>query len=240
MATDFQPLHNETHKDVKLGKIKDVSDLKEQHALGLVVQEFTQACGEFPIVFLKDPKGDRYFPVAMMGVEQGTNVFVTEDGKWDATYMPARYTHKPLSVIPHKDDKNKFAIAIDMSSPLVSEEGEALFDSEGKESEHLESRKKSLMSYIEHEQVTVAYMKTLEDLDLIQPRNLKVNVKDKEYNLNGLYMVDEQKLHELSDDKYLELRKKGYIAAIYAQLSSLAQINKVLERQSKRVDVKAA
>ena len=235
MATNFQPLHNETHKSVKIGKVKDVSDLKDQHALGLVVQEFAQASGEFPVVFLKDTKADKFFPIAMMGMEQGTNLFVTEDGKWDSNYMPARYTHKPLSVIPHQDDKNKFAIAIDLDSPLVNDEGDALFDDEGKETEHLTKRKESLISYIEQEQVTIAFIEAIDKLELIQPRNLKVNVKGKEISLNGIYMVDEKKLNELSDEDYIELRKKGYIAAIYAQLSSINQINKLVERQAKRM-----
>ncbi|MDB2373520.1 SapC family protein [Psychrosphaera haliotis] len=240
MATNFQPLHNETHKSVKIGPIKNVADLKDQHALGLVVQEFANAASEFPVVFLKDNSADKYFPVAMLGIEQNTNVFVTEDNRWDANYMPARYTHKPLSVIPHKDDKNKFAIAIDLESPLVEEEGLPLFDDEGKETEHLEKRKQALMSYIEHEQITLAFIEALERFELIQPKNLKVNLKGKELNLNGIFMVDEKKLSELSDENYLELRKKGYIAAIYAHLSSVNQINKLIERHVKQTAEEAA
>ncbi|GAB2990184.1 SapC family protein [Psychrosphaera aestuarii] len=235
MATDFQPLHNETHKDVKIGPAKSVEDLKDQHALGLVVQEFAKASGEFPVVFLKDTASEKYFPIAMLGLEQNTNLFVTADNKWDANYMPARYTHKPLNVIPHKDDSNKYSIAIDMASPLISEDGLPLFDEEGKENEHLEKRKNALMAYIEHEQITVAFIEKLVSLDLIHARNLKVNVKDREFNLNGLYMVDEKKFNELSDEQFLELRKLGYIAPIYAQLSSINQLNKLIERQSKQM-----
>ena len=240
MATDFQPLHNETHKDVKIGPAKSVEDLKDQHALGLVVQEFAKASGEFPVVFLKDTASEKFFPVAMLGIEQNVNLFVTADNKWDASYMPARYTHKPLSVIPHKDDENKFAIAIDMASKLISDDGFPLFDEEGKENEHLEKRKNALMAYIEHEKLTTSFIEKLVSLDLVQPRNLKVNVQEKEFNLNGLYLVDEKKLTELPDEQFLELRRLGYIAPIYAQLSSMNQLNKLLERQAKRMVAEAS
>ena len=231
-ATDFQPLHNETHKDVKIKRVTEVADLKDQHALGLVVQEFARAAAEFPVVFIKDGQSERFFPIAMMGIKQNENLFVTDENKWDAGYMPARYTHKPLSVIPHKDDENKFAIAIDMASPLISKDGDALFKEDGSEAEHLENRKKSLMAYIEHEKITSAFIDTISKLELIEPRNLKVNVGEKEINLNGLYMVDEKKLNELSDEVYLDLRKRGYLAPIYSHLGSIHQLNNLLKREA--------
>lgn len=41
-------------------------------------------------------------------------------------------------------------------------------------------------------------------------------------------MVDEKKLHELSDEAKLELFNKGALSAIYAHLASLNQIDLVM------------
>lgn len=229
---NFQPLHKETHAKTRVKPIDNVADLKTQHALGVVVQEFALAGAHYPVAFAKEQDQDVYFPVAIMGLEQNVNLFVSDDGKWEGMYMPARYTHKPLTVIPNKDDPNMFGIAIDVDADIVSEdEGELLFTEDGKESEHLEGRKKALMAFVENEQMTKAFLDTLAEMDLLEAQNIGVKVKDKDYQLNGLFLVNEKKLNELSDEEYLKLRKRGFLGPIYAHLGSMHHISNLAQRQ---------
>lgn len=233
MATNFQPLNKETHKNVKIQSISNVQDLAEQHALGVVVQEFALAGNQYPIAFVKD-KSDSFFPVAILGLEQGKNLFVSEDNKWDGMYMPARYTHKPFSVIPNPDDKNLYGIAIDVDSEVVSDsEGDALFNEDGSESEYLEKRKSALMSYVENEQMTKAFVALLVKYDLLSAQNISVKVQGKEYVLNGLNIVDEKKLNALSDEDFLDIRKHGFLGPIFAHLGSMHQVTNLIQRQAK-------
>lgn len=233
MATNFQPLNKEAHKNVKIQSISNVQDLAEQHALGVVVQEFALAGNQYPIAFVKD-KSDSFFPVAILGLEQGKNLFVSEDNKWDGMYMPARYTHKPFSVIPNPDDKNLYGIAIDVDSEVVSDsEGEALFNEDGSESEYLEKRKSALMSYVENEQMTKAFVALLVKYDLLSAQNISVKVQGKEYVLNGLNIVDEKKLNALSDEDFLDIRKHGFLGPIFAHLGSMHQVTNLIQRQAK-------
>lgn len=234
---NFQPLHKETHANVKLTQITNVEDLRNQHALGVVVQEFALAGAHYPIAFVKDEKNDAFFPVAMLGLEQGKNLFVGENGKWQGMYMPARYTHKPFTVVPNQDDPNLFGIAIDMDSEIVSEtEGEALFTDSGEETENLAARKKALVAFVENEQITKAFLETLDKMGLLHQQNLTVRVNDKEFGLNGLYLVDEKKLNELSDENFLELRKRGFLGPIYAHLGSMHKMSNLIEKQAAKAD----
>lgn len=241
MATNFQPLNKEQHKDVKIKSLTHVEDLAGQHALGVVVQEFAFAGNQYPIAFVKD-KEESYFPVAVLGLEQGKNLFVTEDNKWDGMYMPARYTHKPFSVIPNPEDKNLYGVAINMDSEVIADgegEGEALFNEDGSESEYLEKRKNALMSYVENEQITKAFVDVLVKYELLSAQNINVKVQGKEYILNGLHIVDEKKLNGLSDEDFLEIRKRGFLGPIFAHLGSMHQVNNLIQRQAKKLTSEA-
>jgi len=236
MAVNFQPLHKETHKNIKIKPAKSVEDLTIQHALGVVVQEFAIAGSQYPIAFVQGKDEGGFFPVALLGLEPQVNLFVTAENKWDGMYMPARYTHKPFSVIPNKEDANSFGIAINMDSDVVSEdEGEALFTAEGEETEYLAARKKSLISYVEHEQITKAFIDELTKLELLHPQSINVKVGEQEFNLNGLFIVDEKKLAALSDEDFLSLRKRGFLGPIYAHLGSMHQVNNLIRKQSDKV-----
>lgn len=236
---NFQALNKETHKDVKLITSTDVTDIKEQHIFGVVLPEFALAGARYPIAFIKEKEGDSYFPVTIMGLEPRTNLFVSEEGKWEGMYMPARYTHKPLVAIPNKEDSNLFAIAIDMDSDAVSDsEGELLFAEDGSETEYLETRKKALMSYVENEKLTKAFIDKLEEFDLLTAQTINVKVADKEYNLNGLFIVDEKKFNELEDEKLLELRQRGFLGPIFAHLGSLHQVTNLIQKQAAKLTKK--
>jgi len=233
----FEPLHKDSHGNVKIKAMTNVADLANQHAIGVVVQEFALAGNQYPIVFVKNPDSDDYFPVAIMGLEQNKNLFVSADEKWEGRYMPARYTHKPLTVVPNPDDNKMFAIAIDMEASTVqNEEGDALFNEDGSESEYLESRKKALMAYVENEHITKAFSSLLVENDLLHSQNINVKVKGKEYNLNGIYIVDEKKLNALSDEAFLSIRKRGFLGPIYAHLGSMHQVSSLIQRQAQLLE----
>ena len=57
---------------------------------------------------------------------------------------------------------------------------------------------------------------------------MKVKFKDEIKSINGAYVINEDRLNSLSDEKYLEFKNKQYIPAIYSHLSSLSQIERLL------------
>ena len=57
---------------------------------------------------------------------------------------------------------------------------------------------------------------------------------EQEFNLNGLFIVDEKKLSALSDEDFLSLRKRGFLGPIYAHLGSMHQVNNLIQKQAAR------
>ena len=52
--------------------------------------------------------------------------------------------------------------------------------------------------------------------------------------INGVYLVDEKVLNSLSDEDFLELRKKGFLAPIYNHLGSLHQLSRLAKLKTAR------
>lgn len=225
-------LNNELHRNIKIKTNRDVSDLKEQSILPLVLGEFSHAAIEFPICFIKNNQSDEMQVVALMGIESKENLFVKNEG-WDAAYMPARYTHRPFGLLQNPDDKANFGIALDFDSELVSEEeGIALFDEEGNETEFLQKQKEAMGTYLEQEHMTKAFAKELLDKGLLVQRQVNVTVQEKKYDIDGVYIIDEKKVEEMSDEDFLDLRKRGMIGAVYTHLISMRQMNNLIRRKS--------
>jgi len=227
-------LNNEKHRNIKIKTNRDVSDLKEQSILPLVLGEFPHAAIEFPICFIKNNQTDDLQVVALMGIESKENLFV-KDGSWDSAYMPARYTHRPFGLLQNPEDKANYGIAVDFDSELVNEEeGVALFDENGNETEFLVKQKEAMGTYLEQEHLTRSFTKELNDKGYLTQRQINVTVNEQKYNVDGVYIIDEKKIEELSDEDFLDLRKRGLLTPIYTHLLSMRQMNNLIRRKSIR------
>ena len=196
------------------------------------MHEFSRAGAEFPICFVKNAETGTFQAVALFGVKPGENLY-TETERWEGTYAPASVTHFPLALVPDGKEQDKFMVVIATENDLVNEdEGSALFDEEGKETEYLARRKDALGKYFEHSHMTKMFTETLVAKDLLVQQNLEVTVKGSKIQINGIFLVDEKKLNELSDEDYLDLRKRGLIGPIYAHLNSMHQIHRLVAKKA--------
>jgi hypothetical protein len=105
------------------------------------------------------------------------------------------------------------------------DKGELLFDTAGNESEYLQTRKKDLIAYFEHEAITRNIIELLVEMDLFLHQHLSVQVNGENVSIKGVYIIDEDKLAQLKDEHVLTLHKNGLFAPIYAHLMSLHQLS---------------
>ena len=238
MFKNIVPVTKDNHGDMKLKELSDFNFAKELNVASIMVHEFSKAASIYPIVFIEDKEKDQFRAVTLLGLEVGENLFV-KDGKWSASYVPAIIRRYPFA-LARTDDSEKFTICIDQECELINKkEGEAIFDKDGESSKLIEKVKHYLGELQQMEQFTDKFSKFLKENNMFTPLNMKVRFKDEIKSINGAYVVNEDRLSTLSDEKYLEFRKNQYIPAIYAHLGSLSQIERLLAfKDGSKDDVK--
>jgi hypothetical protein len=228
------PLSFENHKSKKVKSIDSFDFIAKTHMATVMVHEFPKVAPTYPIVFLQDPKNDSFRPVALLGLEEGENLFI-QDGKWMASYIPAIIRRYPF-VLAKGQEEGRFTICIDEECEFVNDqEGQDLFTEEGKPSEALERVKKYLQELQQMELFTEAFVAYLSEKNLFTPLNMNLKVGAGVKNVTGAYMINEERLNSLSGETFEEMRKKNYLAVIYAHLTSLGQMERLVSFKNNTV-----
>ncbi len=230
MAANYIPLDKEKHKDIKIASQHAFEFAQNTHLAAASIKEFARLASAMPIVFIKDPKTERHHIVAMLGVEQGQNLYLSE-GQWQAPHVPMNILRYPFDVRP---DGEKLGVFIDENSSLIAEEGLPLFNEEGEASDFLKNRQQFLADLANSELTTQRFVKQVSELGLLEAIRIRVSYEDgTQRNVTGMMSISEKKLIELEDDKVVELHKAGFMGAIYAMMMSLGQLNRLIELSKK-------
>ncbi|WP_448211859.1 SapC family protein [Colwellia sp. MEBiC06753] len=232
MSAPARPLNFVDHGKVKIKPSRHFPHVEKEQIVPLIVHEFASAAAEMPVVFVKNADTGEFTPVAIMGFEAGENLFYGET--WRASYVPAVVMHHPFALMPSKEDpENLQMIVIETDEVLNGTEGEALFKEDGSETAYLEQRKNALGKYFEHSHVTKAFVNFLKEKDLLVEQTLNLELNGQKRQLSGVYLIHEGKLNELSDQDFLDMKKRGYLSPIYAHLLSVQQLNNLARLKAK-------
>lgn len=220
------PIMENRHKDLKLKPIDNFDFAKNLNIASIMVHEFSKVSPTYPILFLEDKENDSFKPVCLLGLKEGENLFV-KDGKWQASYIPAIIRRYPFALSKTEED-DTYLICIDEESEFLDKkDGEPFFNKDGSTGEVIEKIKAYLTELQQMEKFTNDFCKVIKEYKLFTPLNINIKSGNEVKNINGAFMINEEKFNKLSNAKFLDLRKKQYIPAIYAHLNSLAQIERL-------------
>ncbi|MFC4765104.1 SapC family protein [Dyella koreensis] len=227
------PLNRTQHKDLRLKGIPSLKFAAGVHSVPLTGVEFPAAARDLPILFAGQTM-EEAGPMALLGLRQNENLFVDADGQWAAnTYVPAFVRRYPfvLAEKPADQEGDDFTVFLDEAyEGFGDKEGERLFKEDGTDSEMLSNAVNFLGEFQQHVSRTQWFMQQLRKHDLLEPRNIRLEKDGKSINLNGLYVVSEEKLRNLDEKTAHEFLKEGVFGWIYAHLLSLANIDRVAQR----------
>lgn len=227
MFTKLTPINKEQHAKLKVKAIESFEFASKFHIASVMVHEFVRAASVYPIVFLEDKNQDEFRPVTLLSLDAGENLFVDESGKWQASYVPAIIRRYPFALARNPEQDN-FTVCVDEDSKYVgTEDGQPLFNESGEPTAVIENVKRYLGELQQMEVFTKAFCHFLAENNLFTPLNMRVRAANQIKNVTGCYVINEERLNNLSDSKFLEIKEKRYLAPIYSHLTSLSQIERL-------------
>ena len=200
------------------------------NAVPLMAVEFPRASAEYAIVFAAD--GDEVMPVAVLGVRNEQNLYLSPDAHWKADYIPAFIRRYPF-IFSASADRKTLTLCIDESHAGVNREGRgsALFGADAKPTPFVDKVLEFLKDYQAHFERTRVFGKRIKDLGLLEPMQAQVTTpKGEKIKLGGFLAIDRDKLRGLDGEELQKLAKNDELEMLYLHLASMRNFNDVKDR----------
>lgn len=227
-----EPVTNQRHREWSLKKSTDCTFAKHVNAVPLTAVEFSAASAEYAIVFTGT--AGAYMPTVILGMRDRQNLYVNEDGSWRAKYLPAFIRRYPF-VFASNEGGTRFTLCVDEAFSGCNQAGlgERLFDAEGTRTQYLDGVLNFLQQYQGQFQLTQAFARKLQDLDLLEPMQAQITLSTGEkIALAGFLAVNRDRLKKLSAEKLAELMQRDELELIYLHLQSIRNISVLADRLS--------
>lgn len=231
---DLMPLNSRDHAKWRSKQLDSIDWLKGQHAVPLTVEEFAQAQRDFPIIF---SAGDDPVPLALMGMNEGINTFIDDEGKpIGEFYLPAYVRRYPFLLARLTPDAQDLSLCFDPTCDAIGAHkvGDELFDSEGKPAAPVQNALSFCEQFEQAGAKTQAFMEEIKKHDLLMDGEIAITQNDKPdqpFVYRGFRMVDETKLRALSAEVLKTWNENGLLPLLYAHLFSLDRMRVVFSRQ---------
>lgn len=218
---------------------------RAQMVIPLSYGEMSLACHDYPLVFVSGDQGKTVAAMAVVGLQQRENLYVTPEGTWDRTsYVPAYVRRYPFCMtrvnVDGKEQEQRIVCVEKAALRDSGDSGQALHDDKGEPLPTWEPVRKFLFEFESDLARTEAMCRMLVELNLLEPFTMQAKPDQGDgFSLTGMYRVIEAKLPQLPADKLKELVQNGVLPRIYAHLMSMSNFAKLIGRRASRAPAKA-
>lgn len=234
-------LHSVTPARHRLSRWRRYSDLRfaaSASTAPLAVSEIAKAALSFPLAFTETD--GEWGIAAVLGILPGQNLYVSPNGDWIASYIPAAFRSYPFRI--GWNEAHQAALCVDESSGLVIEggEGEVFFDETGNLGASLAQVWDFLQSVHQGEATIARVSRDLYAAGLIEPWPISVQSPDASRQVSGLNRINEAALSQLDDASFGQLRRSQAVGIAYAQLLSMGNLSDLGKLAQARAEAEAA
>lgn len=224
------PLNSTAHRDLSVKLGNDYRFARHTNAVPLTSAEFPAAVHEYAIVFAGSDEA--LTPIVVLGAQQDQNLYLNQDGTWNAHYIPAFVRRYPF-VFAQSPDGKTLTLCIDEQFSGCNQEGrgERLFDADGERTAYLQQVLNFQQAYQAQHQRTREFCKRLIGLGLLQTVQAQLSAAGGARRvLNGLRVVDRNRLKALDAQTVHDLLHSDELDLIYLHLHSLNNLRLIGER----------
>ncbi len=215
------------HGALKLDRATGYGFTSKAQSVPLGLSEFEAAGQHFPILFTAGPSPA---PVALLGLADGTNLFVQPDGTWRVdTYVPAYVRAFPFIFVEDASTRSVYVGMEPDAACLSPDTGTPLFE-DGKPTPALNEAVAFCSAFRDNLAASSAFARALDEHKLLEEEEATVNfTAGGTAKIRGFKILRADRLDQVPDDVYLDWRRRGWIAAIYAHLHSAARWGRLIE-----------
>jgi hypothetical protein len=223
--TEFNAITLEDYASKAWRTTTNYSFAGNENVIPLAGSEIAKTAITMPTGFIR--QGNEYKLIAITSLQPNTNLYVAPNGKWLGSYIPAAIRAYPFKMLKDTNSENS-VLCIANASGLVydsKDDGHAFFDESGAPSQETKEVLKFLSDIEANYIATQKSVNLLVEHSLLKPWELSLIQGENKVQVNGLFNIDEVELNNLSDEKFLALRKESSLAIAYAQLLSMNQLS---------------
>lgn len=159
-----------------------------------------------------------------MSIRPRNNCFVSPDGRWIGSYIPAHFRSYPFALT--KVQRGGYLLCADADSDLIgAEHNLPIYEADGELAQPVKEVLDFLQQVERNRAATLRLCATLDAEGLIVPWGITINGKDGQAKINDLYRIDEAKLSSLDPAALARLHQAGALPVAYCQLISMQHIH---------------
>ena len=211
-------------------------------AVPLTLSEVPSASRHYPVIF---SEASSALPLAVVGIIDDENLFIEKDGTWaEHVYVPGYLRRYPFALANDRNsapDNQRMAMIVDEGYEGVQDDGELkFFNPDGQPSDAMKQAMEYCQTYERDRQMTMQFSQELLKYDILaeQVAQFTPDGAPQPMPFAKYIGVEENRLAELSDEKYLQLRKSNILPILYAQLMSMGNWRSLMERRAQRHELK--
>jgi hypothetical protein len=220
------------HSGLKLDRATGYGFAAKTQAVPLGIGEMDAAAQFYPILFTT---GAAPIPVALLGLREGNNLFVMPDGSWrPECYVPAYVRAFPFIFVEDASRNTTFVGIEPDAASLRKDTGVPLFE-DGQPSRALTEQVNFCSSLRDNLVAAGLFARALDTAGLLSEEEANITfTAGGNARVRGFKLMLPEKIEQADDATFLEWRRRGWIAAVYAHVHSAGRWARLIDLAAQR------
>lgn len=215
------------HAHLKLDRGTGYGFTRGAQSVPIGLGEFDVVAQHFPIVFASGPNPA---PVALLGLGDGNNLFLMPDNTWRKdSYIPAYVRAFPFIFVEDSTTKTVY-VGMEADAECLREDSGAPMFEDGQPTAALTESINFCSAFRDNLAAANAFSRALDAAGLLEEEEATVNfAAGGGTKIRGFKILKAERLDQVSDETFLDWRRRGWLGPLYAHLHSAARWGRLIE-----------